>query len=1022
MPRIVSLLLLGFVCLCGRIASAQDPVPEAVAEAEPAPEESPEADKESPAVLVEDAPDNASGFAVFARQLNPLPADPVPVQVLRGPGGGSMGYSSNPGDVPTHWAGVNEEGETVVVSPTRVYTDVAVQEPSKQGGYRASGREMTVDLLAREIDLEAQWTEWVETLRATDEKDRRRWQRQSMMKNPGGLMILATRLHQAGHEDKANQIAAFLFEEAGKKNVLLGGMSVIVDAHYNDLLADYNADGDAEAFVSGARDLLESRGKYWISASALREHLEDWEAALDMAPGDLPEGAESVLTPELRDLYVRLVGDPETLGMVQSIFQQGNWLLTPPSLIAHQVDMQSRRYAYAARSSNKKRPPEDGDDETEDAEEVEAPPRPDIASMRETLLELHGLGMDALPLFRFMLEDKRFVPPPEDEAGMRGMMFQQHRMRRHMGGRNTSPLAVPTQYRDIAKNALQRIKPGEVRWDMNSPETLAGELELFIDAHRDKSRVELARLYIDLSSSWSLPEEAMYTLLGSDEEEERQVVLAMAENLESGRVHTLMRVFMDFAGHRPEEAEPALRALRESLLSMEDANRMGGEQFVKRAVEQIDTLLKDPDAEDAETPDLAGALDAWIESGNPQSPSHLQTVMTAAGEVDDETLQRVFAEKIQSAPVGASHFLLRTFFGILRNGGPTQVRMGGMNHSDRMKYYLNPGADAFPAETPGMPGPGAATAMDILPDVWFPLLSPGDNIEDRMLAQALAANLLQGAGEAGYKMMWALRPDLSGDTYNHALALGREIIRDPEGDWIDDIPSSEDVSEERATEIATVLKEGDTDAVGDLLDALTISERLFLLESAAETMAEEEDASRFEGLVPRRLRLQLAYSETDDPVVEEMAADQAVTREDFLALARRAQTLAQEGKTGIITLQSGIFLDGMGVHHMESMLQSYQLPGKPGIQIQGSLGNEHFQAQYGLDEDIRLDPPKDDPEPKDEQEALLELFTGEAEDASDQLSAGIDAFFSSPVHPLASYGQIQIAYKAAPTPDEEETP
>lgn len=996
------------LCLCGQLVYTQEPEAAATSES---------TENDSPSVLVENAPDNSGGFAVFSKQLEPLPQDPVPVQVIRRAGQGSM-HSSNR-EMPGHWAGINEEGETVVASLTRTYTDAIVQEPSKNNAYHMSGRESSVELLAREIDLEDKWEELVKTLQATGERDQRHWQRRQLLQNPGSLLIFAVRLHQAGHEDKANQIASFLFEETGKKNVLLAGMSEIVDAHYQDLLHDYQRDGDAEAFVDAAKQLLDTRGKYWLSASTLREHLADWEEALAMEPDAIPAAGEDLLSEKHKTLYTRLIADPYALSLVQDVFQQGNWLLTPPSLVSNRIQMQTRMMAYSRRPSSKKDQAET-EEQAEDAAEEEAPSEPDVEALRKLVLDLHGLGFDALPLFRVMLEDKRFIPPQTDSAS--GMGFYRHRMMRQIHTDNSQSFTVPSQYRDVARATLQNIKPAEARWQMDSPESLSAELDLFIDSHRDKSRIELARLYLDLSSSWSIPQEAMYTLLASEDEDNRKIVLDMADNLENGRVHSLLQVFMDYAEQRPEEAAPALRRMRDALTSSEEPDRMGGQQFIDQTVKQIDALLQDPEAEETEeAPDLAEALNAWIDNGNPQSPSHLQTVMTAAGGVSEETLQQVFAEKVRTAPLSASMQLMQTFFGIVRNGGPTRVRHGGMHHNEQMKYYLNPEADAFPAETPGMSGVAPEMALEILPDIWLPLLSPGDDQGARIIAQALVANLLVSLGEEGYKLMWAIRPDLSGESFEKALALGRDMLRDPDGEWAEKLPSADEVDDARAEEILTTLKEGDAEAIGKLLDALTLPERLLLLSERRGELSLENDA-RFQGLVPRRLRLVMSHSETGDHVVENLSMDEPLTREKLRTLMQHAQTLAQQGKTGIITLQSGIFLDGMGLNHMEAMLQPYQLPNDPGIQIQGSLGNEHFQAHFEPEADIRFDPPKPKDAPKDEQEDLMDLFTGEAEDETEQLSSGIDAFFTAPIGPLSSYGQINITYKAVPETDEEETP
>jgi len=937
--------------------------------------------KEAPfPVLVADAPDNSAGFAVFRKQLPPLPADPVPVRILFR-NGAQVSHSSNEFP-PNAWAGLNAEGAKVVVTPTRSFTeDVLVLEPSK-GGWNMRGNPSDYHVVAQEVDPLPELREAFETLRTDDRSNR--YKRRRLLERPGELMLFAVRLHAWGHEDKANQLAAYLFEHLGKKKALFAGLSAIADSAYQDLLDTFEQNRNPAALLAAAEQLLEERGRYWISSPQLKEKLPEWKTAMDMAPTDLPsiEGVE--LTPEQKDLYARLVADPEALYTLAIAFRHENWLLQPHSLLNQRL-----RYIRTAA---------EGDAGSEGAKKL--------------VYAIHALGAKALPLFRVMLEDPRFLP--KMEGGLR--QYQPNQTSRSSNDQPVLP--EPTLMRDLARDILYPLAPADDNWHGRDAQTLAGDLQIFHSLIKDMDRFQLAQLYLDRRNEYNLPEEAVYTLLSSPDASHRQRILQLAS--QPGRhVRRLADMLLEYAAHRPEEAKPALREMKE-MIPQHDPNDLGlyGDKTRQQELLKKIDLALDEQPENEPPPDLSTQLDAWIEADDPSNNLGMMNVLEAVKHTPETEIQGLFAKKINEQPVGVSLHLFNLFSRIQSMGGASAVdQYTTRGHRDQLKFYLEP--ELEPEDPADSTTDATIATWDTA--LWEPFLQPDDKAESHLLAKYISIQLIYHAlarqedrEDAGW-FYYLTNGPLEGPIHEQVLAWGRAALRDPSGDWVDEIPKADSLPETRQTEILHLLKGENPAKTVELLQSATLAERWFIVDQVEEDTPLLPTEVR-KALIPHRTLVSTVVSPEKNPVLSTIQPGDAVDFDLINRLLEEARRLALAGEKGVFHLEFLPFQQGVAIQHQTRFLHPHYTRENP-VRIQIHTGREQGSAGVSTEAPLVLSPP-DGNATENKPNNLLELMEGTGDNPGTEVSAVLHAWLTKPLGLVDSSGNLLIAYNG--TLDKEE--
>jgi hypothetical protein len=954
-------------------------------------------------VLFENAPDNSAGFSVFSKRIPPLPENALPAKILYRNGRYNQPVMMTNSEIPHVWSGTKADGTPVVVSYIRENSEgIHLSKPVKdtnRSSFSGDIREATI--AAQPLEL----TPFIDALfkKLAGLHTDQNWEARSIMANPGQLMLLAVRLHQVGETDAANQLAAFLFEEVGdKKQVLMAGLSTITDVAYEDLLTTFSTTGDSNAFVADAEKLLAEQGKFWRHSAQLAERIPEWKKIITLPADYVPEVNGITLTEAQKDLYRTLTTNAPVSQAVSGFLQNFNWLLVPKSLLNTTITSQLQYTEI--------------DKET-------------ASAVRKTLSDLHALGPEAFPILITMLADPRFTPPNADSE-YNSMQITRRYMR--MGGRESAPLPEPQALNAIALEILEAINPGEIAgWEGDSAEEVTAPALAFYQSLKGKSAEEMALIYLQSAEEWSMPEEALYTLLASKDPKNRET--AEAKIRQSENSFQYLGLVTEYIRYQEAAGKSLLRGIREKLVAQaEERGSMGGmDSYYKQMLTRVDKLLEEPEKEDAQEdkPDLATVLDTWIADKDYRDPSNLISVYEAAKTSTDLEFQQLIANRLQNASPELQGQLIQMVSRVVDEGGVSSLSpmdmMGG--GSDQLKFYVH--RDTLPKEGEADVEVDAEDLYGWIPGVWNPLLDQQDSPKKQTLSYTLAHTIVltELAYEEELNVYYAIALGFSHtrEKDRKDLATIAKKLIDEDSEWEEAValvPSETQVTEERKLELKTLIHEGEPGKAKDAILNASPSERLYLykLATTGEMVWRDELGSL---LVPVKNRfIPSLWSEQSDFTT--LKPGQAITIKDMESLIAYAQDQAKKGKNGFILLRPLPMFDGTEVMNMTENLPAHYRREK-GVKIQMYFNEFRFAAEIDPETSLTLKKPtQEDIEQADSANSdFLALMGGgdeaKTDDQGTKISVAVDQFLNTPSAFNQLNGNFMIMYCGTPDTEDE---
>jgi hypothetical protein len=942
-------------------------------------------------VLVAEAPDNSAGFTALRKRMAALPANAVPVTLIfiRGEYNQQGGMDSG---FPTHWMGKNETGETVLVSLTQTLTgSVHALEPSKQGrGWNMDVDAKKFDYVVQHMPIEPSLRKMFTTLSSTED-EQGNWEMMQLMSDPGALFLHATRLHEAGYTSQGNQLAAYLFEKIGKQSALILSLSGIINEEYNLILERFYENKDTAALIKDAEALLAKNQRVWNAAPALTAAIAEWKAALALPADAIPEVEGLTLPPEVQALYRDLASNPKRLTLLAQAISDENWLLMPASLVRRQFDYYP-----------------DGEGDTEAM----------VKESQTLLLRIHKLGPAALPLFQTMLVDPRLIAVSDDSY------VQRMHNRLLSGGNDASvQIAKPSTYRQMAFMFVSGILPPNMDIDEEDPESIADSLAEWQREIAGKSRVELARIFLEKTED-SPPQEALYTLLASAEASD--VALAFRVMLESESPEMYLSMALGYAKLKPEEGKPLLKGLSDKMQELYADELNNKQSHYARMYKQLQEAQGIRDVAVAEeSPNFEAALNSLLANTEQGNDMELRmAVGTAAKSMSPEELEKnILGRVTQDQPM-----VTQTLLGLLKmqESGMMEQMYGHGDDSHILRFYMNP--DELSEDEEEKDEEETMKTMDAVVEVnskqnelWLPLLEAGDTDATKMNAFIVAMFVLQDYLDESSFLLHRVGGIQDPDILNLILSLARRSLTEERNEWMQDIPSIESVSEERINELRGILAGNDTAAIRNLLASATVSERMvMLIQSQEDAISENEVWADFQD---ETLTLRHVIHEAKSwkfPADKALTPGQRYSIDLLKTLIPETQKLALAGKTGSIVLNAIPFQRGISVHATDKAYGPNRNSSEGEVNINLSAPNLRYSAKLRLDETPDLSPPVDDGKSDADADAedFMGLFGGEQAPSSEHLSRNLHRMIKTPI-PLGGQFTVMITFHPAATVTEK---
>ncbi len=953
----------GLACIClGLISRAQ----------------SPELPKDIP-VLVENAPDSSAGFSRLQKRFVALPKGARPVSVLAVKGewlGGMHGVT-----IPKNWVAGEEKELNALYAYLTVRSDsIRKVKMTKEHGFSINFDMNDVDFVVGEIDLNENIRDIFELLTSTDKN--KKWEQKRFLRQYGELMLYAARLHELGYNDPANQLAAYLFETYSKRETVLRALSTLADEEYLDQLAAFSQNKDAGKFITEVKASLEKHQTYWVIAPSLREKVAEWEKNISLTKGSIPGDGGDKLSEAQKILYAKFMEDPESLLLICEILEDENWLLQPNSLVSEFTNYY--------------------------LEEDEGAPL-----VEEAMKMLKTSRQDFLNFCEVMLHDPRLVPYVD--------AFSSEAVEYGDNGEMPS-FPEPYQIRNLAAIMLTGLAPDDQYWDSEEPEELLSMLKIFRAKTDEMDKTTLAKYYLDGRDGNYLPREAIYTLLSSkDPDIRKETIDVMLQDQD--HMDDALLILLDFQNYHPEESEAGLNKILAQLktLDPDDAWEFGGPEGLKSNISTIENLLGLQPEEPVETPTFSEALDQWIATGDPDKVQTVISTLQGNKSINQNDVQKILADRIQSQPLVAARFLLNLQDMIIRSGGlnELQLNMYG-SHEERMKYYVNP--EIIDGSDGNLESLASSLVWD--KEIWLPLLNASETYEQKRKAFMIAfaiVNPIQDATEqsdAHYRFSHLFKgKDNPADLL--LVSWAKRYLENPEDlSWLKEVPNPDNLDEVKLQEIQKTLSGQDLPAAQALLNAEDIEERLAALLASESDEAIAGNTALWTSQLERKNQITLInpLANKEDPILEGIEVGELLTFETVNEIIKGARAEALKGKRGLLAIRTTMLNQGVSLIHSQSFISEGYFQ-KPGIRIYGVTQDLRVSGEFPLNLDLQLKRPADG---EKKELNILELIAAGENQQLESLSSAVHDWITTPVPPHKSGGQLTIIYCGEKSGEPEE--
>lgn len=923
-------------------------------------------------VLVEDAPDNSAGFAVFERAgLVPVPENARPARFIHDleNASGPFRFSMNHHQQYAGWFW-EEDGEIRLLRGNRMW-----EGPVRLSGRmirRTEEREGAVSVQPADIlqDTRRLFERWI------SHRERGFSSRISAVET-GNNMLLAVRLHQTGHSGPANQLAAHLFETAGRRETLLAALSAIQDLNYNDLFQEFLRHQDLETFTDAVEAMVGQHRDTWLSAGIAEEAVQAWREALahpPEAPGDLDEVQSR--------LYTQLAGMTEPR-LNQILANEGNWLLRPARQMIETLQMSDELTPTA----------------------------------RGIIHDIWQLGAETLPVIIALTENNRVIPLDRSQFHQSWSFSGTREERELYELRRAFPR--PAQVADFAERLLQVINPVEFD-ELTGDELRDAARDLYQDL-KGKSRLEIAvHFYETRGGLDELDPEILFTLLARGGPEYLQRFREHVENLVlTGHLHEMSELVPVSPLYRGEDGaafrDRIVAALRERFTSELENQESWEGQTVRNLIDRITKTDETAAEGDTESPESFDALIDSILAGNNDMEPDLTSMQNLYQDIPG--LQKTFLNRHGDIKNDLQRQMVSQIFFFLMqmSRNPDMLAIFSYGEEDNFEYYENPEpGGGGPAPESGEPDTKASL---LVADLWRPHLEQPDTA----LAYELATLVLMMESPDQETLMmlasFLSEEDPEDNPLIAEMVISRALsILDGEApDWDNILPDSRNVPAERAEAMEAILHGEDVEAVLTLLHTRDWNEIAWIEERLERPAIRGNQVLQQALADPRRTVISLKSEDMPDLGEHAPAPGDRITEAHVLAILTRLQQHAREGQSGFLLLQESGIKPGL------QLLHSPPYPGmnESGPSIQVIIFGSGMQAHrtFTLDEEIDLHA-KPDTEELSEEMAMM--MGGMDLSGQEPIAKELNNWLTATDIPHGQQSLLMILYTGTPAPETPE--
>jgi len=316
-------------------------------------------------------------------------------------------------------------------------------------------------------------------------------------KNSLGIWFLfAIHLNQKGLKKEANKLAGVLFEAGkGKRIVILQALNALADAQYGVVYAQFKADHNWKKYSANVAKIYNLYKKGWKKAEGVKKLADLLAKRLDKSSSLEVKG----ITKEEQKLLQELIDKSTTT------IRSGLWVLKD------------------------KLKPKESDDSEVDSNEEES----------EAIAKIQDKGMKALPFLIKLLGNQTLILADKDDIQMNSMFsghtfFHSYSSDISGGDRVFKQMKRPMTLGELAKKILDPIiiQEGESDTHFNQmmldptkddDDDFCEICESWYKENKDKSPIELARLYIK-DGNKNQKANAVSYLLNNNEKDEYPVI------------------------------------------------------------------------------------------------------------------------------------------------------------------------------------------------------------------------------------------------------------------------------------------------------------------------------------------------------------------------------------------------------------------------------------------------------------------------------------------------------------------
>ncbi|MFW6151344.1 MAG: hypothetical protein ACOC6C_00035, partial [Verrucomicrobiota bacterium] len=545
----------------------------------------------------------------------------------------------------------------------------------------------------------------------------------------GEIFLSAAHFHSKGYTNEANQIVGGLFSiSEDPHSVIMKGLNKLADGKYEEVYGDFRRERDWKQYHKDMKALLARFKSGWRKAPAVKRLIEEVNARIEKE--GIPPLDDEALSEDDRKLAQELVTAEK--GIPGTRRRGALWILADPA--------------------------ETGDEEEDNP-----------------LQRIVGRGIKSIPLLLAMLKDDYLTQLDLSSLGLRhsyhsyssdaGQLTEEQILNMY------NNMNRPAARSDIAFLLLKPLRIGAEQYSSGNmtKNELHSDMEAWYEENKDKSRIELARLYLK-DGNRQQKQLAIGFVLAKGKEEDMAGVEKYLLDVERPMMNThMVRQYVMVRGKKAAAFVDKYEAALKKSMASDENNQMYKSDDTKKQVEQtIEQLRKLVSAKPAD--ELLASL---LSGDSTMSDVSVQLRQKLGQKEGDEALGLTLDAALKAGDGELKSELLSLASQVphlkMSSGGlgmygprPKKTEMEIEKHSEQWKKLLN--------DQSKVPGSGWQVS--------------------RTVAES-AAQAVEGLYGENYQRRYSVMHALGEEVYAILVARGKARLEGKSGDELPQFPSAD---------------------------------------------------------------------------------------------------------------------------------------------------------------------------------------------------------------------------------------